>query len=141
VGTTRCATGFRLKQLHRGADVLLMEDGAPDGFTIGIETGWDPPSRRSQVADWIDAAGSLLEAALGPGATMPTATGDPRWRVVLKDDEEVLAASRWSQDYQGIEHLQAGWLRRIAGLTATEIRSRAHRWAGEEVPSLNTDDL
>jgi hypothetical protein len=124
-----------LKSILDGADVLLM-GGAPDGFTVGIETEWEPPSPWSQALRWLDLFGNIDRAASGEGVLKPMdpAIGKPRWRVVLKDTGTVLAASQQSQDYQGIELLQSDWLRRIGELTAAEIRSRAHRWAGETVP-------
>lgn len=101
-------------------------------FAVRTETGWDPPSRKALGWGYFRAVMETLSAAVGmaPSATDP-AQAEPRWRVVLFDDERPIARSRWSRDWPHAEALVAQWHERIESLPATEVRSQAHRWNSE----------
>lgn len=101
-------------------------------FVIDVETGWSSPTKRAQRFAYLRAAMEFVAALTG---TRPSATdapiGEPRWRVVLRDGDVLLAGSRWRDDRASVEHLRDDWRRRVEALSAPQVRSTAHRWAGE----------
>jgi hypothetical protein len=99
-------------------------------FALDIETGWDPPSPKAQrrfVASLLMDAINALTAGSGGPMTRASA-GEPRWRVTLREAGSVLATSRWSTDYQAVEATKELWSQRVETLSASAVRSQAHRW-------------
>src|SRR5436305_2109178 len=97
----------------------------PDPLTLGIETGWDPPSRRAKRWFWFSVVGSMIEALDGHPKTADPAIGEPKWRVVLHDDQALLATSAWSRDHPAVEGLHDSLRSRYAGMTSDQIRQAA----------------
>jgi hypothetical protein len=100
--------------MPREPDLCCVDANDFQPFTIDVETGWDPPSRRARIPFIADIAALVVGAASGQGSVTPKpVAGEPRWRVVLSDGGTAIAASRWSQDLQRIEALQSEWATRI----------------------------
>jgi len=101
------------------------------GLVVTTETGWDPPSRRASRLRWLSVIMNLLSPA-SYSASQDLSTGEPRWRLVLADqDGQQWAESSWRRDWDDVERLQAEWNRRLQETSPEELAATVWRWRGE----------
>lgn len=117
------------RHLHLADDVVVDTVWA----SVTVETGWDPPSRRSRRFGWLGALMELLSATNGetPQPWVTQATGEPKWRLVVQGaDGTRWAESAWRRDWPEVERLQADWQQRLVALPEDEARSTLWKWSG-----------
>ena len=99
----------------------------PEPLALDIETGWEPPSRRAKRWFWFSVVGDMISALDGHPTTTDPAVGIPKWRVVLYDDQALLATSYWSRDFPEVERLQETLQSRYYSMTADQIRQQVRQ--------------
>src|SRR3954452_10860027 len=112
-----------------GDDVGVTE--AAPGLVVTTETAWDPPSRRTSRLRWLSVIMNLLSPS-SYSASQDLSSGEPRWRLVLADEDgQQWAESSWRRDWDDVERLQAEWNRRLQEASPEELAATVWRWRGE----------
>jgi hypothetical protein len=109
------------QQASQDPPMVHTSDGVE--FTVETEPGWFKPlyrtGARGPLATLSGAASQYL---------VPPRGRSPHWRVVLKGQNLVFAASPWSTDWPVVESTMADWRAVASRLTAVEIEHQTAIW-------------